>query len=148
LTEETAVYVDTSVLVKRYLFEEDSSTVAVFLQRNAIATSAITELELLSALHAAHRARRLTSKDLRAAVMQVEEDRAGWYRLDVTSDVIGRARGIVSEHALRALDAVHCASALILQEAVSTPIEFATSDRRQRFAAIALGLSVILARSS
>ena len=143
MTKGAVVYVDTSVLVKQYLREADSERAVALLERATIATSTISELELVSTLYAAHRARVLSYNQLHVLLKQLEKDCAAWYRLDVTTEVIDRARDVISKELVRALDAIHCASALLLQETRSGPIPFATSDQRQRAAAMSLGFTCL-----
>ena len=137
------VYVDTSIIVKTYLHEPDSKEAIALLSRLTVATSEITELELCTTLHAAARARALSKGALERLLRQVERDRNSWYRLALTAAVLDRAREIVASHPLRTLDAVHCASAMVFAEAALHDVAFATSDRRQREAAVALGFSCV-----
>jgi len=143
MTPRRLVYVDTSLLAKRYLREPDSTTTIGFLKSVVIATSSIAILELTAALHAANRSRSLSPARLQAALRVMASDCLGWYRLNVSGSVIEKARDIVSAYPLRSIDAIHCASGLILNDAQRATVPFATSDRRQRFAASALGLECL-----
>lgn len=61
----------------------------------------------------------------------------------IASPVAGRARDLVARHPLRAGDAIHLASCLLLQDTTGEAVELVAFDRRLRAAAQIEGLSVV-----
>jgi predicted nucleic acid-binding protein len=143
LVERHIAYVDTSLLVKRYLAEPDSSAAIALLESLDIVTSMLSVLEITSALHAASRAHLISPADLERLLSELDADRDTWGLLSITSSVLQRARAIVGPQALRSLDAIHCASAALYRDDRGKPVAFATLDRRQRDAADALGFECL-----
>ena len=140
MSEYSLLYVDTSILVKRYVDEQDSAAAIALTQEYELVTSAFTEVELRSALYAARRRRVLTTRQVHAALQRIAKERDWWLLVTVSAEVLRRAGEIVEAQPLRAADAVHCASALVLQEELGRPLYFATADREQGRCAQALGL--------
>lgn len=141
--ELTAAYFDTSVLVKTYVQERGSAAAVEALGRYAMVTSAIAPIELTSALR-----RRRDSGDLAAGDMEpiresIRRDRSAWRLLSVDDSVLDRAEDVAGRVAVRALDAVHLASALVFRDERRAAAPFITADERQRRAAAALGLDVL-----
>ena len=106
-------------------------------------SSAITPLELTSALVRRRNAGDLTDSQFLGTIRFLREDREYWRPVEVTSAVLGRAEEVIRTTALRALDAVHIASCLIFAGAVSSPVAFVTADSRQRAAAERAQLEVV-----
>lgn len=61
---------------------------------------------------------------------------------EVASRVTSRARDLVCRHPLRAADAIHLASCLLLKETTNGPVELVAFDRKLREAAQIEGLAV------
>jgi uncharacterized protein len=134
-------YLDTSALVKLLLRDEvDSETVHGLIAAMDVSfVSRIAYPEGRSALAAARRAGRLTTRAYPTALRDL--DRAvGSFRIIELHAAVARAAGDVAERfALRALDAVHLASALALGESDTVVV---TWDRTLSSAASASGLGV------
>ena len=140
----TFAYFDTSALVKRYVRERGSAQVGSLLRRHDLLSSAITPVEVLSALSRRKRNGDLSAEDLSALLSRVQSDRLRWELVEVGGTVLSRAEEIIQGTApVRALDAVHVASLMEFQAASSIQISFVTGDARQRDAANYLGLDVI-----
>jgi len=140
----TFAYFDTSALVKRYVRERGSAQVGSLLRRHELLSSAITPVEVLSALSRRKRNGDLSAEDLSALLSRVQSDRLRWELVEVGGTVLSRAEEIVQRTVpVRALDAVHVASLMAFQAASSIQISFVTGDARQRDAANYLGLDVI-----
>ena len=138
----TFAYFDTSALVKRYVRERGSVQVGSLLRRYDLLSSAITPVEVLSAL--SRRKRDLSEENFSATLSRVQSDRLRWELVEVGGLVLGRAEEIVQGNiAMRALDAIHVASVMTFHAASSTQIPFITGDVRQRNAATHLGLDVV-----
>ena len=74
---------------------------------------------------------------------QLRRDRLHWELVDPTRPVLGRAEELAGRHGLRAMDALHVASAIEFETSVEIRIPFVTADQRQREAAERVGLNVL-----
>jgi predicted nucleic acid-binding protein len=133
------VYFDTSALLKLLIEEEESDkAAALWLTADAVDAARIAYPESRAALAAAVRARRLSDHDHDAAVGQL---RRRWRQLnvvDLDQELAETAGDLAQRHALRALDAIHLASAL----AGGRRTLVATWDARLAQAASDAGLAV------
>ena len=142
------IYVDSSVLVRAYLPDEDGHAAAneLLVGDDALVTSTWTLVEVTSALTRAARGGRANLDDLLAAF---EADTAvdgpvTLLRPDVVA-VEARAIEIVREHAIRSLDALHLAVAELAALPLSSPEDcgFASRDSAQAGVAAKLGFTVL-----
>ncbi|MGH7727211.1 MAG: hypothetical protein ACREM2_00245 [Vulcanimicrobiaceae bacterium] len=92
MSDRGILYVDTSVLLKRYIWELDSHAAGELMRAHELAISAFSEVELRSALHRARRREVLGPRALESAL--------------VSSAVLRRAGDIVAVQALRAAEAL------------------------------------------
>ncbi|MBI4402304.1 MAG: type II toxin-antitoxin system VapC family toxin [Nitrospirae bacterium] len=136
-------YFDTSVLVKRYVKEEGSSSARDLLHRHRFLSSAIAPLEALSALARHRTSGELEERDFLAIRSRMQKDRAHWELVELSPLVLSQAEELIQRTSVRTLDAVHVASALTFQAASGIRIPFITSDARQREAAEEWALDVI-----
>jgi hypothetical protein len=136
-------YFDTSVLLKRYVHERGSDRARSLVRHYRFVSSAVAPVEAIAALSRRRAAGLLADGVLRAIVRRMRGDRLHWEFVEVSPLVLDRAEEIVELTALRALDALHVASALILRAATGTRAPFITADAEQRDAAGVLGLEVI-----
>jgi uncharacterized protein len=135
-------YFDTSVLIKRYVREPGSAQVVALLRRHDLLSSAITPVEIMSAL--GRRRRDLSQEAFTATVNRVRSERLHWELIEVGETVLSRAEEIVQGNVpMRSLDAVHIASLMAFQSASGIRTPFVTGDGRQRDAAKFLGLDII-----
>jgi predicted nucleic acid-binding protein len=138
-------YFDTSALIKRYVEEPGRGPVLQLLRRHACVTSAVLPVEIRSALR-----RRVSEGTLDAAALpgilrRVAMDRAYWTLVEVASEVLVSAEALAAAHPLRALDAIHVASAqLVAGRLAPTALTFVSADARQSAAASALGMTIRL----
>jgi uncharacterized protein len=137
-------YFDTSALVKRYIRERRSLQVRALLRRYDFVSSAITPVEIASALRRRRRAGDLSEDNFAALVRRARQDRLQWELVEVSSVVLDRAEELLQGVTpIRALDAIQVASLVIFQSASQMRISFVTADVRQREAATQLGLDII-----
>ncbi|MDF0653123.1 MAG: type II toxin-antitoxin system VapC family toxin [Nitrospira sp.] len=136
-------YFDTSVLVKRYVKEEGSTTARHLLQRYRFLSSAIVSVEVLSALSRRRTAGELTPRDFLAIRTRLHKDRSYWELVEVGALVLSQAEELVQTVGLRTLDALHVASALTFQAASGLTIPFITADSLQREAGERLALNLV-----
>jgi hypothetical protein len=140
----TFAYFDTSALIKRYVRERGSAQVGSLLRRHDVLSSAITPVEILSALWRRKRDGELSEENFAATLSRVQSERIRWELVEVGGTVLSRAEEIVQGTVpMRALDAIHVASLLAFQAASSIQISFVTGDARQRDTANYLGVGVI-----
>jgi predicted nucleic acid-binding protein len=138
-------YFDTSVVTKRYVREARASFARALLRRHRGVSSAVLPLELMSALCRRREVDDLAPRDFALIQARLSADRARWDLVEVTASVLGRAEQLVQITPLRSLDAIHIASALVIQETAGMRLRFITADHRQRAAAAAAGLEVVWA---
>jgi uncharacterized protein len=134
-------YFDASALVK-LVFEEPGSDDAAVLWdgADAVLSSRVANAEVRAAIAAAHRSARLTSA-------QHEGAKQLWCRLwpalrlvEVSRDVEQHAGDLAEEHALSGFDAIHLASALLID---ADGLIVATWDTRLATATIAVGIATL-----
>jgi predicted nucleic acid-binding protein len=142
------IYVDSSVLVRAYLPDEQGHQAAndLLVGEDALVTSTWTLVEVTSALT---RAARTGRADIEALLGAFETDTAvegpvTLLRVDAVA-VEARAIDIVREHAIRSLDALHLAVAELAAMPLSSPepCGFASRDRAQAEVAAKLGFVLV-----
>jgi predicted nucleic acid-binding protein len=144
---DTVAYCDTSVVLAAYLSDEHGHAEArrrLLSDDVALVSSAIAEVELTAALHAA--ARHGLLGDAQTVRAEISADARGpllFIALDPPR-VFPLAMQLCVRHRLRALDAIHLAVALTSgRELVgAVPLTFITRDADQTAAARAEGLEV------
>jgi uncharacterized protein len=135
------LYLDTSALVK--LYSDEAGSIEV---RNAvgnadlIATSALAYAEMRSALARKARAGEIRATELKKCRRDFERDWVRINRLAVDEVLIRKAGDYCEEHALRAFDAIHLATAESLQSVLRAAVTFACFDGALNGAAHARGL--------
>jgi uncharacterized protein len=136
-------YFDTSALIKRYVDEPRRREVLQLLGRHDCVTSAVLPVEIRSALR-----RRVSEGTLDAArvpeiLKRVAADRVYWTLVEVARDVLASAETLATAHPLRALDAIHLASAQLFAGHMTVPaLLFVSADARQTAAAAAVGMTI------
>jgi predicted nucleic acid-binding protein len=140
----TFAYFDTSALVKRYVRERGSAQVGSLLRRHDLLSSAITPIEVLSAIWRRKRNGEVSEENFSATLSRVQSDRIRWELVEVGATVLGRAEEIVQGTVpMGALDAIHVASLMTFQSAAGIRVPFITGDSRQRDAAEQMQLDVV-----
>jgi uncharacterized protein len=136
-------YFDTSVLVKRYVNEQDSILARRLLRTYRVFSSVLAPLEALSTFARRNAAGELSESNFSAIMSRLSTDRRQWDLVELDAPVLGQAEDLLQRTQLRTLDALHVASALIFQRRSGTVLPFVTADERQRHAAQQMGLQVI-----
>jgi predicted nucleic acid-binding protein len=141
-------YFDASVLVKAYLWEAGTEAVRQVLRdvRAAspsarIITSSIAYAEAMSAVSRRERAGKLTAKEATEIENRLRADFIGpvlpYVILEPRQPMVHHAADLARQHRLRALDAIHLASALAVR--FNTPhgvgFLFGSADQRLNLAA-------------
>jgi len=128
--------VDSSAFAKRYVQEDGSEIIDLFLQRaSELALCIILVPEIISGLSRRLRERILSANDYRKVKRQLLEDVRDATVLQITPAVISHSVKLLENNVLRAMDSFHVACALEWQADL-----FVTSDRRQLVAAKNAGL--------
>jgi len=135
-------YFDASALAKRYVDETGSDLVEGWLTGPVIATSRWTHVEILSAVSRRSREGLLTPQQRNQIAAALSEDLAGFVVVELTSELIAVADGLLARHVLRAGDSIQLASALVLRQRTGQPVTFYGFDSRLNAAAIQEGLVV------
>ncbi|MGH9531838.1 MAG: type II toxin-antitoxin system VapC family toxin [Terriglobales bacterium] len=136
-------YFDTSVLVKRYVREQNSAAARRMLSRFRVVSCALAPLEIVSTLSRRRRAGEVSPDRHQVLVGRLRRDRTHWELVEVGPLVLDRAEEIIERTGLRSLDAVHIASAMVFQQVTRVQIPFATADGQQRQAASLLELELV-----
>ncbi len=115
-------YLDTSALMKRYWTEDGSDVVAELFEgledSDALGTSQLTVLEMNSALARFLESRQTTREEYQRMLDQFARD-IDDYDFTVTpvhNELVIEAVSVVREYSLRALDALHFTSAIVVSE--------------------------------
>ena len=141
------LYLDTSALVKLYVDEPGSERMMELASEDAdhdLAICSVTQVEF----HAAIWKRRRTGESDEIAVRQAAESfedefRSSFLLCSVVNRTLDLASAMVSQHGLRAYDAVQLASCLALARTMREPLTFVCADRRLLRAAEGEGLPVL-----
>jgi predicted nucleic acid-binding protein len=111
MTERSAVFFDTSALVKRYVQEQGSQYVARFFAAGPLGAtvfvSTLTYVEVIAAF-----SRRLPVIDTALVEVFSADYRRGMQKILLREAVVERAAQLARRHRLRAADAIQLASAL------------------------------------
>lgn len=128
-----SIYVDSSALVKRYLFETGYEDVdALFASESKVTTSALSVVEVRRVL-----AQIGSAVERIGAKLVFEHDLEGLDRVELDGRVIDQAAAIAEATGLRSLDAIHLGAAL-----VAGCRRLASFDVRQRRVAEQFGLEL------
>jgi predicted nucleic acid-binding protein len=141
------LYLDTSALLKLHV-EEDGSGLVRDRVRTAdcVSTSEIAYVEARAAFARRRRAGDLSLSDYRRIAHDFEADWERYLRLDVTIALIRSAAAVAETHRLRAYDAIHLASAMLLRTRWSEPVTFGSWDQPLDGAAAREGFALIRGR--
>ena len=133
------VFLDTSAFAKRYVAERESGRVIALCQKaDSLVVSVICLLELISTLARLVREKKLVKADYRKLKGDAMADLADVDICQITSDILASVVSLLESHPLRAMDALHVASALAVK-----PDIFVSADHRQLSAARMVGLKVV-----
>ncbi|MBI2059881.1 MAG: type II toxin-antitoxin system VapC family toxin [Nitrospirae bacterium] len=132
-------YLDSSTIL-RAVFGEAGPTPRVG-QGDQVYTSEIAEVEVFRTLDRARLAGKLTDAETAIKAKELSERLTAVRLVPVAREVIETARAGFPVP-VRALDALHVATAQWLQRELGEDLRFWTHDRRQAIAALARGLNV------
>ncbi|MDP2307911.1 MAG: PIN domain-containing protein [Pseudomonadota bacterium] len=139
------IYLDSSVLLELYLGQPRADEARALLAAPLpLVSSWLLAVEVPVVLRRALSARPVDAPLLAAALARFDADVEA---VSLFSDTAGVARRVRADARLahcRTLDAIHAASALLLQEMAGTSVSFATFDRRLGDVAARLPLGLAL----
>jgi predicted nucleic acid-binding protein len=136
------LYLDTSALVKRYFREPYSEEVISKWQAaTEIVTSAVAYAETMASIYRKKREADLKETLIRKIVESFRTDWKSLIRVEVTEDLNEYIDKIVLAHPLRGFDAIHLASARVIQERLPEDFVFSCFDLGLARAAQAEGMS-------
>lgn len=139
------LYLDTSSMVKMYVEERGSEQVlALAREARTVATSWLSYTEARSAFARKYRDGLISLAEYEESVENFEREWGlGYLALDVSTDILLDAGNLAARQGLRALDAIHLASALRVVDGPGAPasLTFSSADERLLAAAEAEGLS-------
>ena len=139
----TFAYFDTSVIVKNYIREAGSDRARQLLRTHRAVTSAIAALESISAFRRNLASNVIDDAGYSAILNRFETDRRKLDVLELTDSILTSAEQYVSNYNVRALDAIHLATAMMTGVRFPKQLSFVTSDSIQRDAALQLGLKIV-----
>lgn len=134
-------YLDSSVLVKRFVREQGSPRVREMMRgERHLATSALAAVEVRSAVARLEREGRVEDAAVRRLLARLERTLPTMTIIEPRGRTLELAGELVARRPLRAYDAVHLASALRLALESRSAVMFACADAALRDAAAAEGL--------
>lgn len=134
-------YFDTSALIKRYVDEPGRSQVLRLLRKSDCVVSAVLPVEVRSALRRRVAEKTLEGRRVPGILRRLAADRAYWTIVEVSREVLAIAETLSAAHPLRALDAIHVASARLFADRTGAQtFTFVSADGRQAGVADALGI--------
>ena len=135
-------YFDASALAKRYVREKGSVKVRRLLSSDVPAASRLSAVEIASALMRRSREGAFSDTERDRAFAALDADMLAMLVVELTAEVVARARELLRRHPLRAGDAIQLASYLYLREELSEQALFVVFDDRLAAAARAEGAAV------
>ena len=125
------LYLDTSALVKRYFKEPYSNLViSKWTEATEIITSSVTYAETSASFYRKKREAQLKDNLIRKIVDLFRSDWDSFIRVEVSDELNEYIDRAVAKHPLRGFDAIHLASAMIMQERLHDAFLFACFDQR------------------
>jgi predicted nucleic acid-binding protein len=135
------LYLETSALVKLYVWESDSESVREAVQAaDVVATSVLTYAEARAAFARKRRERGMSESAYRSVKDAFERDWPRYFVLGLTDRSARFAGGLAEKHALRGFDALHLAAAVDLRSPGAAAVRFLSADAKLRDAARREGL--------
>jgi predicted nucleic acid-binding protein len=135
-------YFDASALAKRYVAEPESHDVGRLLSDGVAVTCRLSEAEIASALARRQREGVLSAALRDRLLSSMQRDLASLYVVEVSPEVSALACRLLMRHKLRASDALHLASALVLSGRAGLTVQFVCYDQALNEAALKEGLEL------
>jgi predicted nucleic acid-binding protein len=140
-------YLDSSAWVKRYFLENGTDLIQdLFIQNQKLACASLGLIEVVSTLARRTRTSKETDYEISQVMQNIRKDWKEFICIHLTSEVLNIAKDIAYNQALRGADAVHLASALVLQKRFienNDQLIFVTADYELKTASEALNILTI-----
>jgi predicted nucleic acid-binding protein len=137
------LYCDTSALIKRYIEEAGSDQVdRLFEEGSSVVTSTVAFAEIMAVFGRKYREGILTRTGYSKSVLEFKKEYSKLILVSITPELNQLIESLVVKHPLRGFDAIHLASALLVQKESSINVNFACFDRVLNKAASSEGLLV------
>lgn len=138
------IYLDTSALIKRYIWESGSEQIRqVFRDNVLIITSKIAYAKIYAAFTRRMREGHLTRVRYRQISRFFELEWPAYLIVEVHDEVLHLSRDLIKKYPLRGFDALHLASANSLRQHLKTSITFGGADQRLLESAKAEGFKLL-----
>ncbi len=125
------IYLDTSALIKRYIWESGAEQVRhLFRDNSPIATSKIAYTEVFAALTRRKREGHFTRIRYNQVCRLFEREWPAYLIIEFHDVVLRLSRELIKRYPLRSLDAIHLASAKSLKQDLKRAITFVCADER------------------
>lgn len=135
------LYLDSSALVKRYVFEPGTEQINEAISRaDLIGTVLVSKVEVAAALAKAVRMKVVDRGEATEALRVFKSEWLDFVRVQVTEILVARAETYAWEQNLRGYDALHLAAAVLWSEAIGESATMATFDQGLWDAADRVGL--------
>ena len=135
------LYLDTSALVKRYFQEQHSDELLLRWREAAeIVTSSVAYAETLASVYRKKRETNLKAGSIHKVLEVFRQDWKSFLRVEVTDELNDTVDRLLKRHPLRGFDAIHLASAVLVQGSLPHDFLFACFDQRLAQAAQDEGL--------
>ena len=139
-------YLDASAWVKRYCQELGTIWLqSLFAQNLTFACATLGLVEVVATLARKCKARQISQPQLQQKTQELEADWQNFIQVQLTAEAVNRSKGLAVSLALRGADAVHLASAFLLQSHLSQgdQLILIASDRELKVAAQSSSLTVL-----
>ena len=142
------LYLDTSALVKRYFKEPYSEEIATrWKQAAEIATSSVAYAETMAAIYRKKRETPFEDGLIERILDNLRADWLSFIRIQVTDELNDYIDKALKTHPLRGFEAIHLASAMIMQEKFKENLLFICFNQKLTQAAQAEGIQTFPAES-
>ena len=137
------LYLDTSSLVKLYVQETSSTEIKRLVEEaQIVATSRIAYVEARAAFGHKFREHGLAVKRYRSTIEDLDQDWENYFIIDVSDNLVKVAGLFAEKHSLKAFDAIHLVSSVVLRKQSERAVTFSSFDKRLTSAAQREGLRV------
>ena len=138
-------YLDASAWVKRYYQEPGTeATQALFVEGAVLACASLGIVEVLATLARKRKARQINETQFQQKQIEVESDWQQFIQVQLSPDVLTNALILTANLSLRGADAVHLASAIVLQQSLPSPecFRLVCADKELIEAARGMGITI------
>ena len=134
------LYLDTSALVKRYIEEPHSDElISKWKEAEEVVTSAVTYAETVASFYRKKREANFKEKLIDKILSTFRDEWMSFIRIQVTDELNEIIDRVIGNYPLRGFDAIHLASAILVNQALPEDLLFACFDRRLSMAAMEEG---------